>query len=38
VRPEVVIASEEHVREQLYSGNSRKLVRLIDRRETNGEL
>ena len=38
VRPEVVIASEEQVREQVYSGNSRKLVRLIDRRETNGEL
>lgn len=38
VRPEVVIASEEQVREQVYSGNSRKLVRLIDRRKTNGEL
>jgi len=38
VRPEVVIASEAQVREQVYSGNSRKLVRLIDRRENNGEL
>ena len=38
VRPEVVIESEEQVREQVYSGNSRKLVRLIDRRKTNGEL
>jgi phenylacetate-CoA ligase len=38
VRPEVVIASEEQVKGQVYSGNSRKLVRLIDRRETNGEL
>ncbi|PKL52645.1 MAG: CoF synthetase [Nitrospira bacterium HGW-Nitrospira-1] len=38
VCPEVVIASEEQVRAQVYSGNSRKLVRLIDRREKNGEL
>jgi phenylacetate-CoA ligase len=38
VRPEVVIASEEQVREQVYSGNARKLVRLIDRRKTNEEL
>ena len=38
VRPEVVIASEEQVRQQVYSGNARKLVRLIDRRKTNEEL
>jgi phenylacetate-CoA ligase len=38
VSPEIVIMSEEQVREQLYSGNSRKIVRLIDRRKTNEEL
>ncbi|MBI1811654.1 MAG: hypothetical protein HYR78_06975 [Nitrospirae bacterium] len=38
VSPEVVIMSEEQVMEQVYSGNSRKLIRLIDRRQTNGEL
>lgn len=38
VSPEVIIAGEEQVREQVYSGNSRKLIRLIDRRQTNEEL
>ena len=38
VRPEVVIESEEQVKGQVYSGNSRKLIRLIDRRDKNAEL
>lgn len=38
VSPDVIITGEEKVREQIYSGNSRKSVRLIDRRETNEEL
>jgi phenylacetate-CoA ligase len=38
VSPEVIIASEEEVKKQVYSVNSRKLVRLIDRRKTNEEL
>jgi len=33
VRPEVVIASEEQVRSQVYAGNSRKLVRFVDKRK-----
>ncbi len=33
VRPEVVIASEESVRKQVYAGNSRKLIRFIDKRK-----
>jgi len=38
VSPEVVIMSEQQMRHRLYSGNSRKIVRLIDRRQTNEEL
>jgi phenylacetate-CoA ligase len=34
VRPEVVIDSEENVRKQVYSGNSRKLIRFIDKRKS----
>ena len=33
VRPEVIIASEENVRKQVYSGNSRKLIRFVDERK-----
>jgi phenylacetate-CoA ligase len=33
VRPEVIIASEESVRKQVYSGNSRKLIRFVDKRK-----
>jgi len=33
VRPEVVIASEENVKAQVYAGNSRKLIRFIDTRK-----
>jgi phenylacetate-CoA ligase len=33
VRPEVVIESEESIRKQISSGNSRKLIRFIDMRE-----
>jgi phenylacetate-CoA ligase len=33
VRPEVVIASEESVRQRVYSGNSRKLIRFVDKRK-----
>ena len=33
VRPEVVIASEESVRSQVYAGNSRKLIRFVDKRK-----
>jgi phenylacetate-CoA ligase len=32
VRPEVVIASEESVKQQVYAGNSRKLIRFVDER------
>lgn len=38
VSPEVVILSDEQMRAQLYLGNSRKILRLIDRRQTNEEL
>jgi phenylacetate-CoA ligase len=34
VRPEVVIASEESVKKHVYSGNSRKLIRFIDKRKS----
>ena len=34
VRPEVVIASEEHVKSQVYTGNSRKLIRFMDKRKS----
>ena len=34
VRPEVVIASEESVRSQVYAGNSRKLIRFVDKRKS----
>jgi phenylacetate-CoA ligase len=34
VRPEVVIASEESVRQRVYSGNSRKLIRFVDKRKS----
>lgn len=33
VRPEVIIASEEQVRSQVYQGNSRKLIRFVDKRK-----
>jgi phenylacetate-CoA ligase len=33
VRPEVIITSEEQIRNQLYSGNPRKLIRLVDERK-----
>ena len=33
VRPEVTIASEESVRKQVYTGNSRKLIRFVDKRK-----
>jgi phenylacetate-CoA ligase len=33
VRPEVIIASEESVRKQVYTGNSRKLIRFVDKRK-----
>lgn len=33
VRPEVIIASEESVRHQVSSGNSRKLIRFVDKRK-----
>ena len=33
VRPEVIIASEESVRKQVYIGNSRKLIRFVDKRK-----
>jgi hypothetical protein len=32
VRPEVIIEQEETVRNQVYSANSRKLIRFVDRR------
>ena len=34
VRPEVIIASEENVKAQVYAGNSRKLIRFIDTRKS----
>ncbi|HUI45018.1 MAG TPA: AMP-binding protein [Nitrospirota bacterium] len=34
VRPEVVIADEETVKKQVYSGNPRKLIRFIDTRKS----
>ncbi len=34
VRPEVIITSEESVKQQVYSGNSRKLIRFIDKRKS----
>jgi phenylacetate-CoA ligase len=34
VRPEVIITSEEQIRNQLYSGNPRKLNRLVDERKS----
>jgi len=33
VRPEVIIASEENIRNHVYAGNSRKLVRFVDKRK-----
>jgi phenylacetate-CoA ligase len=33
VKPEIIMTSEESVRKQVYSGNSRKLIRFIDRRD-----
>ncbi len=33
VRPEVVIASEESIRKQVYAEQSRKLIRFIDKRK-----
>ncbi len=35
VRPEVIIASEESVKSQVYTGNSRKLIRFVDKRKNN---
>jgi phenylacetate-CoA ligase len=34
VRPEVIITSEEQIKNQLYSGNPRKLNRLVDERKS----
>jgi phenylacetate-CoA ligase len=34
VRPEVVIASEESVRSQVYAGNARKFIRFLDKRKS----
>jgi hypothetical protein len=34
VRPEVIITSEEQIKNQLYSGNPRKLTRLVDERKS----
>ncbi len=34
VRPEVIIASEESVKQQVYTGNSRKLIRFVDQRKS----
>ena len=33
VRPEVVVAGEEDVKNQVYAGNSRKLTRFVDKRK-----
>jgi phenylacetate-CoA ligase len=34
VRPEVIVAGEEEVRKQVFSGNSRKLIRFVDKRKS----
>ena len=34
VRPDVIVASEEDVKKQVYAGNSRKLIRFVDKRKT----
>ena len=34
VRPEVVVASEESVKSQVYAGNARKLIRFVDKRKS----
>ncbi|NVN91083.1 MAG: AMP-binding protein [Desulfuromonadales bacterium] len=34
VRPEVIIASEEQVKSQVYPGNARKLTRFVDKRKS----
>jgi phenylacetate-CoA ligase len=34
VRPEVVIASEDDVKSQVYAGNARKLIRFVDKRKS----
>jgi len=33
VRPEVVVAGEDDVKRQVYAGNSRKLIRFVDKRK-----
>jgi len=33
VRPEVIVASEEDVKSQVFAGNSRKLIRFVDKRK-----
>jgi phenylacetate-CoA ligase len=33
VRPEVLVASEEDVKNRVYAGNSRKLIRFVDKRK-----
>jgi phenylacetate-CoA ligase len=33
VRPEVIVASEEDVKNQVFAGNSRKLIRFVDKRK-----
>jgi len=33
VRPEVVLASEDDVKKQVFAGNSRKLIRFVDKRK-----
>lgn len=33
VRPEVLVASEEDVKSQVFAGNSRKLIRFVDKRK-----
>jgi len=33
VRPEVLVASEEDVKRQVFAGNSRKLIRFVDKRK-----
>jgi phenylacetate-CoA ligase len=34
VRPQVIIASDEQVKSQIYTGNARKLVRFVDKRKS----
>ncbi len=34
VRPEVIVSSEENIRKQVYTGNSRKLIRFVDSRKS----